>query len=119
MNSSRFIHIRRALDDFLEEKQIEIQDILSVMDEEVKGIERYLREKTLLREEEIEKLVRKYSSRELNLLIFVLQTFYIVNMGGLYKGRLILPLRGEILQGNKATLEGISKLLRALGIFRI
>ncbi|MEM3047319.1 MAG: hypothetical protein QW057_09615, partial [Candidatus Bathyarchaeia archaeon] len=56
------------------------------------------------------------SSRELNLLLFALQVFYVTNLSGLYKGREVYPPRDEVMRGTKATLDGVRKVGRALGI---
>jgi hypothetical protein len=110
------ISIRDAAKDFLEEAGVTIDDILSQMDEDPKGIDESLRKRIWLDDSSARKLESSLSSRHLNYLIFVLQTFYIINPSGLYKSMFIIPTRESVMRGEKATIEGVQLILKALGI---
>ncbi|MEM3648282.1 MAG: hypothetical protein QW506_03875, partial [Thermoproteota archaeon] len=60
-------------------------------------------------------LLERLTSRQLNMLIFVIQVFYIINMGGIYKGFIIYPERSRVVSGQKVTEEGLRLVLKALG----
>ena len=109
-----YVLLRKALKDYLKEQGTTLSDILSVMDEEKKGIMEALRERIRLTEEQSRVLERTLGSRDLNLLLFVVQAFYLLNPSGLYKGFVIEPARDEIMWGNKVTYEGCRNVLKAL-----
>ena len=111
-----YIHIRKALKDYLDEQGITFTSLLSLMDEERGGLIDALRERIHLTERQIRILERGLSSRNLNLLLFVIQAFYIINPSGMYKGFIIQPSREEIMFGEKATFEGCNLVLKALQI---
>ena len=112
----RYIDLRRALKDYLREQGVTLKDLLSVMDEEKGGIMESLRKRVHLTRSQNEVLERKLSSKELNLLVFVIQTFYILNPSGMYKERIIEPAREDVMWGDKATFEGCKMILKALRI---
>jgi len=116
MSPVGYIDLRRALKNFLKEKGVTLQDVLSLMDESKEGIMESLKRRIHLTEAQSRALERGLSSRDLNLLLFVVQTFYIVNPSGLYKGLIIEPTRGDVMWGNKVTFEGCKMILEALGI---
>ena len=109
-----YIHLRKALKDYLKEQGTTLSDILGAMDEEKKGIIEALQERIQLTEEQSRVLERTLSSRDLNLLLFVVQAFYLLNPSGLYKGLAIEPTRNEVVWGNKVTYEGCRTVLKAL-----
>ncbi|MEM2889624.1 MAG: hypothetical protein QXI71_06355 [Candidatus Bathyarchaeia archaeon] len=111
-----YIPLRRALKDYLKEQGIMLSDLLSQMDEEKKGLMEALRERVHLTEFQSRRLEKVLTSRDLNLLLFVVQAFYILNHSGLYKGYIIEPTREEVMWGNKATFEGCKLILKALQV---
>ena len=111
-----YIDLKLALKDYLREHGLTLNDILMAMDDDREGALEALRKRTLLTEDELEQLERKLTSRQLNTLLFVIQVFYIVNVSGLYKGRMIYPCRDDIVRDNRVTSEGVKMVLRALGI---
>jgi len=70
----------------------------------------------LLDDVSAKRLESTLSSRQLNYLIFVLQTFYIINPSGMYKSMSLLPAREDVMIGEKATIESVRLILRALDI---
>ena len=111
-----YIDLKLALKDYLREHGLTLNDILMAMDDDREGALEALRKRTLLTEDELEQLERKLTSRQLNTLLFVIQVFYIINVSGLYKGRMIYPCRDDIVRDNRVTSEGVKMVLRALGI---
>jgi len=111
-----YIDLRRVLKDYLQEEDVTLQDLLSVMDEDKKSIIQALRERIHLTKDQCEILERKLTSKELNLLLFVIQAFYLLNPSGVYKGRIIQPAREDVVWGEKATFEGCIQILAALRI---
>jgi DNA-binding transcriptional MerR regulator len=111
-----YIDLKDALKDYLKENGITLQDLLSVMDEEKEGIMEALSKRVALTDEDRHELERSLQSNQLNTLLFVIQAFYIINLGGLYKGRIIYPVREDVMRGGKVTTEGLRKIARALGI---
>ncbi|MBS7609867.1 hypothetical protein KEJ19_04785 [Candidatus Bathyarchaeota archaeon] len=111
-----YIDLKDVLRDYLRENGITLQDILSIMDEEKEGIMEALSKRVALTEEERHELERSLKSSQLNTLLFVIQAFYIINLGGLYKGRIIYPARDDVMRGGIVTAEGLRKIARALGI---
>ncbi len=114
-----YIPLRKALKDYLREQGITLSDLLSLMDEEKKGLMEALRERVHLTEPQSRKLEKSLTSRDLNLLLFVVQAFYVLNHSGLYKGFIIEPTREEVMWGNKATFEGCKMILKALQVSTI
>jgi len=116
MSPVGYIDLRRALKNFLKEQGVTLRDVLSLMDESKEGIMEALRKRIHLTEAQSRALERGLSSKDLNLLLFVIQTFYIVNPAGLYKGFIIEPKREDVMWGNKVTFEGCKMILEALRI---
>jgi len=116
MSPVGYIDLRRALKNFLKEHGVTLQDVLSVMDEEKDGIIEALKKRIHLTESQSKTLEENLSSKDLNLLLFVIQTFYIVNPGGLYRGMIIEPKREDVMWGDKVTYEGCKMILEALRI---
>jgi len=108
--------LKRAVNDFLSEAGLTLQEVLSLMDDEVGGIDESLRRRVLLDDVSAKRLESALSSRQLNYLIFVLQTFYIINPSGMYKSMSLIPAREEVMMGERATIEGVRSILRALDI---
>ncbi len=116
MSGEDYIPLRRALKDYLKEHGITLKDLLSVMDENKEGIMDSLSKRVHLTWRQREALERGLSSRDLNLLLFVIQAFYILNPSGLYKGLIIEPMREEVMFGDKVTFGGCKMILKALRI---
>ena len=112
----KYVKLRDAIKDFLKESNLKLQDILDAMDESKEGAEQALLRRTNLSIKEVRALVNAISSKELNLLLFALQTFYISNPSGMYKGRIIIPSRDEVLTKGKASKNGLRLLMRELNI---
>lgn len=113
---SNTIPLKRAVSDFLSEAGLTLQEVLGLMDEEVGGIDESLRKRVLLDDISAKRLESALSSRQLNYLIFVVQTFYIINPSGMYKSMSLLPAREDVMMGERATIEGVRLILRALDI---
>ena len=114
---SGYIRLKDALRDFLREQGLTIDDILDAMDETPELIEISFLKRVNISREDYRKLERNYTSRQLNLLIFVIQVFYFANLSGLYKNRLIIPLREEVVGvDGRITKEGLMKIIRSLGL---
>lgn len=111
-----YIDLKDALKDYLRESGITLQDLLSAMDEEKGGIMEALSQRIALTDEDRRELERSLQSKQLNLLLFVVQAFYVINMPGLYKGRVIYPVRGDVMRGERVTVEGLRMIARTLGI---
>lgn len=111
-----YIELREALRDFLRESRITVNDLLAAMDEEKQSLLDALKQRVSLSEEHSRILERSLSSKQLNLLLFILQAFYITNLSGLYKGRPICPAREDVIRGGRATSDGLKQVGRALGI---
>ncbi|MEM1507414.1 MAG: hypothetical protein QW294_04250 [Candidatus Bathyarchaeia archaeon] len=116
MGGEDYIPLKRALKDYLKEHKVTLDDLLSVMDEDKEGIMEALSKRVYLTRTQRRALEHHLSSRELNLLLFVIQAFYILNPSGLYKGFIIEPARDDVMIGNKVTFEGCKMILKALGI---
>lgn len=113
---SSYIDLRRVLKNYLKEQGVPLRDLLIVMDEDKEGIMESLKKKVHLTKSQSDALERELSSKELNLLIFVVQTFYILNPSGMYRGRIIEPAREDVMWGDKVTFEGCKMILKALRI---
>jgi len=111
-----YIDLRRALKNYLKEQGITLMDLLSIMDEEKGGIIEALRKRVHLTEEQARTLERSLSSKDLNLLLFVISAFYLLNPSGMYKGFVIEPTREDVVQGEKVTFEGCRSILKALRV---
>lgn len=109
-----YIPLRKALKDYLKEQGTTLSDLLGLMDEEKKGLMEALRERVQLTEQQSRLLEQTCSSRDLNLLLFVAQAFYIINPSGMYKGMVIEPTREEVMLGEKISYEGCRAILKAL-----
>jgi hypothetical protein len=116
MPGEDYISLRKVLKDYLKEQGITLNDLLSVMDEDKEGIMEALGKRVHLTSWQRKALERNLSSRELNLLLFVIQAFYILNPSGLYKGLIIDPVREDVMRGDKVTFEGCKSILKSLGI---
>jgi hypothetical protein len=116
LHKTEYIPLRKALKDFLKEQGIVLYDLLGIMDEERKGIMEALQERFQLTEAQSRMLEQNISSKDLNLLLFVAQAFYVINPSGMYKGFVIEPTREEVMQGDKVTFEGSKIILKALNV---
>jgi len=112
----KYIDLRAALKNYLKEQGITLQDLLSSMDEDKEGIMDALRKRVYLTENQSRILEEKLTSKELNLLLFVIQAFYILNPSGMYRDFIIEPTREDVMYGDKATFEGCKLILKALRI---
>jgi len=112
----KYIDLRTALKNYLKEQGITLQDLLSSMDEDKEGIMEALRKRVYLTEDQSRILEEKLTSKELNLLLFVIQAFYILNPSGMYRDFIIEPTREDVMYGDKATFEGCKLILKALRI---
>ena len=116
MSGEGYIPLKKVLKDYLREHGITLRDLLSAMDEDKEGIMEALSRRVHLTREQRRALELGLSSRDLNLLLFVIQAFYIINPSGLYKGFIIEPVREDVMFGDKVTFEGCKMILKALGI---
>jgi hypothetical protein len=116
MKEEDYISLRKVLKDYLKEQGITLNDLLSVMDEDKEGIIEALSKRVYLTRAQRKALERGLSSKDLNLLLFVIQAFYILNPSGLYKGLIIEPAREDVMIGDKVTFEGCKMILKSLGI---
>ena len=116
MSTDSTMPLRTAVKDFLSEAGLTLREVLNLMDEEAGGIDESLRKRVWLDDISAKKLESALSSSQLNYLIFVLQTFYIINPSGLYKSMTLIPSREAIMGGEKATIEGVRLILGALNI---
>ncbi len=100
--------------DLLRELGISLKDLLDAMDEDKSGILESVAARVIGPRRAIEKIVYETPSRVLNLALFMLQTFYIVNPSGMYKGRLIVPFWSDVMVSTtKASLSGFALLIKA------
>ena len=111
-----YIDLRTALKNYLKEQGITLSDLLSVMDEQKEGIMESLRKRVYLTDAQCRALEKNLTSKQLNLLLFVVQAFYLLNPSGTYKGFIIEPKREDVVYGEKATFEGCKMILKALRI---
>lgn len=113
----RVITLKGALEDFLNDAGLSLSDVLSVMDDDPRGIIESLLKRVDISEEEAERLEKMLTSDQLNLLILVLHVFYYANPSGYYKGFLIYPPYDQVVGPNgKITREGLNLVMRSLGI---
>jgi hypothetical protein len=115
MNWSR-VHLRKAVEDLLREYEITLKDLLDAMDEERDSVMSSLLRVASLTEEELMLIERKLKTREINYVIFVIQTFYIINQTGLYKNLVVIPERDYVMEGRKASFDGLAAISKALGL---
>ncbi|RLE93949.1 MAG: hypothetical protein DRN04_05075 [Thermoprotei archaeon] len=110
--------LREALKDFLREHNLTLEEVLSLMDEEDRdSLRASLIKRIALSPKELDALEKNYTARQLNLLILAIQVFYLSNPSGLYKGRLIIPLRDEVVgQDGRITSKGLRLILKSLGL---
>jgi len=116
MREEDYIPLRKVMKDYLKDQGITLNDLLSVMDEDKEGIMEALSKRVYLTRAQRKALERGLSSKDLNLLLFVIQAFYILNPSGLYKGLIIEPVREDVMIGDKVTFEGCKIILKSLGI---
>lgn len=116
MSGEDYIPLRMVLKDYLREHGVTLKDLLDAMDEDKEGIMEALSKRVHLTKDQYRALERGLSSKDLNLLLFVIQAFYIINPSGLYKGFIIEPVREDVMFGDKITFEGCKMILKALGI---
>ena len=112
----RYIDLRTALKNYLREQGITLSDLLGMMDEDKEGIMDALKKRVHLNERQSRMLEENLTSKQLNLLLFVIQAFYILNPSGLYKDLIIEPTREDVMYGDKITFEGCKMILEALRI---
>ncbi len=113
----QYIRLKDALLDFLREQGLELEDVLDAMDEEKEGLIESLLKRVDLSYEEAYRLLSNYTSRQINLLIFAIHVFYVAVMGGVYKGKVVVPLREEVVnEKGKITREGLLKIIKSLGL---
>jgi len=114
---TKYVTLKNALYDFLREKSISLNDILDAMDEDPIGLEESLLKRINISRDNVLKIIKNYTARQLNLLIFVIQVFYLSNYSGMYKNRIIIPLRDEVIDLNgKITKNGLRNIIKALGL---
>jgi len=111
-----YIDLRTALKNYLKEQGITLSDLLSLMDEQKEGIIEALRKRVHLTEKQSRALEENLTSKQLNLLLFVIQAFYLLNPPGTYKDFIIEPTREDVMGGDKVTFEGCKMILKALRI---
>ncbi|MEM2599513.1 MAG: hypothetical protein QW542_00125 [Thermoproteota archaeon] len=112
---SHYIPLKKAVDDYLKEQGLTVSDVVAVMDEDKESIAESIRKRCSISLKTERLLLERLTSRQLNMLIFVIQVFYIINMGGIYKGFIIHPERSRVVSGQKVTEEGLRLVLKALG----
>ncbi len=111
-----YVRLRDVIKDFLKEHNLTLNDVLEAMDESREGAIEALKRRTHLNIKQIKFLVDSLSSKQVNLLLFVIQTFYIANPSGLYRGKLIIPRRDDVITNGKATVSGLRLIMKELGI---
>jgi len=105
MAKRRYVDLRTVLKNYLKEQGITLSDLLSVMDEQKEGIMEALRKRVHLTEGQSRALEENLTSKQLNLLLFVLQAFYLLNPSGVYKGFIIDPSREDVMRGIRPPLK--------------
>jgi len=112
-----YITLREALKDYLRDQGLSIEDILDAMNEDPRGVIESLLKRVNISPEEAARLEEMYTTRQLNLLIFAIQLFYISTVTNYYKGFIIIPLREEVVgRDGKITRRGLSEIIRSLGL---
>ena len=111
----RIITLRQALYDLLKDEGVSIDDLLTVMDDNPQGIIESLMKRVNITLDEAISLEKKLSSKQLNILLFAIHVFYIVNTSGYYKDFLIYPPRDLVIgPDGKVTKEGLNLIIRSL-----
>ncbi|RLF16713.1 MAG: hypothetical protein DRJ66_02745 [Thermoprotei archaeon] len=112
-----YVPLRKALEDFLKQFDLTVEDILDAMDESKEGAIESLRRRAHLTERDIRFIEQNFTSRDINLLVFAIQVFYSPTSPGLYRNLLVIPTRDEVVgPDGKVTREGLIKIMRALGL---
>lgn len=112
-----YIPLRTALKDLLKEQELTLDDILDAMDETPERLRRSIITRVNLSSKDLAKLEASYTSRQLNLLIFTIQVFYLSGSGGIYKGKVVVPLWEEVIgRDGRVTKEGLIKIIKSLGL---
>lgn len=111
-----YIDLRTALKNYLKEQGVTLSDLLSLMDEQKEGIMESLRKRVHLTDAQSRALEENLTSKQLNLLLFVIQAFYLLNPSGTYKNFILEPTREDVMHGDKVTFEGCKMILKALRI---
>jgi len=111
------ITLRKAVKDYLREQGISLEDLLDAMDESLEGVIESLMKRVSIDYKDALELEKNYGTRQLNLLIFAIQVFYLMPFSGYYKGYLIIPTREEVLnKEGKVSKNGLYKIIRSLGL---
>ena len=112
-----YISLREALRDFLKEQGLTVNDVLDAMDETPELLEKSILKRVNISWKELRGLESSYTTRQLNLIVFVIQVFYLANVSGMYKNRVIIPPREEVVGSDgRVTKEGLIKIIRSLGL---
>ena len=112
-----YVPLRKALEDFLKQFDLTVEDILDAMDESKEGAIESLKMRANLTEKDIKFIEQNFTSRDINLLVFAIQVFYSPTSPGLYRNLLVIPTRDEVVgPDGKVTREGLVKIMRALGL---
>jgi len=112
-----YVPLKKALEDFLKQFDLTVEDILDAMDESKEGAIESLKMRANLTEKDIKFIEQNFTSRDINLLVFVIQVFYSPVSPGLYRSLLVIPARDEVVgPDGKVTRDGLVKIMRALGL---
>jgi len=112
-----YVPLRKALEDFLKQFDLTVEDILDAMDESKEGAIESLKMRANLTEKDVKFIEQNFTSRDINLLVFVIQVFYSPTSPGLYRNLLVIPTRDEVVGSDgRVTREGLVKIMRALGL---
>lgn len=108
------IDVYRAFLDLLKEYGITVEDLLAAMRSE--GIDVYgeIIKRISYSSPFIKKTIYSLPWRKAAILLFIIQTFYIVNISGIYKGYLIDPPRELVMDGLKVKPSGVILLIKKL-----
>ena len=94
-------------------------DVVAAMDEDPEGLLESLLKTVHVDRRTAERIISRMPAKHLNFAIFVAHALYLRNPSGLYKGKLIVPERDEVVRGEKLTLEGFREMLKALELYLI
>lgn len=112
-----YVPLRKALEDFLKQFGLTVEDVLDAMDETKEEALESLRRRANISEQDLHFIEMHLSAREINLLVFAIQVFYLSYPGGLYRNLLVTPTREEVVgPDGKVTREGLIRVMSALGI---
>ncbi len=112
-----YVPLKRALEDFLRQFGLTVDDVLDAMDESKEGAIESLRKRVNISERDLKFIEAHLSARDINLLVFAIQVFYLSYPSGLYRNLLVIPTREEVVgPDGKVTREGLIKIMSALGI---